>query len=69
MRRTCRDRPIARSRSAITHYFLAELLLDHGRRDEARAELRQVIDAPLDPEWAPEDREFKQKAARLLESR
>jgi hypothetical protein len=25
-----------------------------------------VIDAPLDPDWTPEDREFKQKAQRLL---
>jgi hypothetical protein len=25
-----------------------------------------VIGAPLDPEWAPEDREFKQKAQRLI---
>jgi hypothetical protein len=25
-----------------------------------------VIDAPLDAEWAPEDREFKQRSAALL---
>jgi hypothetical protein len=25
-----------------------------------------VIDAPLDPDWTPEDREFKQKARALL---
>ena len=36
------------------------------RKDEGRAELQKVLDAPVDPEWAPEDRDFKQKARRLL---
>jgi tetratricopeptide (TPR) repeat protein len=52
--------------NTASHYFLAEVMLDGGRRDEARAELQKVIDAPLDPEWAPEDRDFKQKARELL---
>jgi tetratricopeptide (TPR) repeat protein len=52
--------------STVSHYFLAETLLDQGRKDEARAELQKVIDAPLDPDWGPEDREFKQKAQRLI---
>ena len=52
--------------STASHLFLAETLLDRGRRDEARAELQRVLDAPVDPEWAPEDREFKTKAAKLL---
>jgi len=51
--------------STASHFFLAELLIDDGRKDEARAELQRVIDAPLDPEWTPEDREFKDKARRL----
>lgn len=37
-----------------------------GRTEEARVLLRRVIDAPFDAEWAPEDREFKQKSAALL---
>jgi tetratricopeptide (TPR) repeat protein len=49
-----------------SHFFLAELLLDDGRRADARAELQQVLDAPIDPEWAPEDREFKEKARSML---
>jgi tetratricopeptide (TPR) repeat protein len=53
--------------STITHYFLAETLLDEGKKEEARAELQKVLDAPLDPEWAPEDRDFKQKARLLLD--
>jgi len=52
--------------STISHYFLAELFLDQRRIPEARAELQRVIDAPLSAEWAPEDQDYKQKAAALL---
>ncbi len=52
--------------STASHYFLAELLLDDGRKEEGRAELQKVLDAPLRPDWTPEDREFKEKARRLL---
>jgi hypothetical protein len=52
--------------STASHYFLAEMLIADGRKADARAELRKVIDLPSDPEWAPEDREFKQKAQRLI---
>lgn len=52
--------------STISRYFLAELLVDQKRTAEARSELQQVIDAPLSEEWAPEDRDYKQKAATLL---
>ncbi|HEY3884771.1 MAG TPA: TRAP transporter TatT component family protein [Vicinamibacterales bacterium] len=53
-------------RSAATLYFLAETLVDEAKKDEARATLQQVLDGPLDPEWASEDREFKQKAQKLM---
>ena len=52
--------------STASHYFLAELFMDEHRKDQARAELQQVIDAPLNPDWAPEDRDFKNKAEGLL---
>jgi tetratricopeptide (TPR) repeat protein len=52
--------------STITHFFLAELLIDQNRKAEAREELQKVIDAPLDPEWAPEDQDYKVKAKTLL---
>jgi tetratricopeptide (TPR) repeat protein len=52
--------------STASHFFLAETLLSRGRKAEAREELQQVLDAPLDPAWTPEDREFKEKARRLL---
>jgi tetratricopeptide (TPR) repeat protein len=52
--------------NTASHFFLAEVLLDEGRKDQARAELRKVIDAPPNPDWTPEDRDFKAKAERLL---
>ena len=56
--------------STASHFFLAETLFDLGRDAEARAELQKVIDAPIDPDWGPEDREFKEKArARLAAKR
>jgi hypothetical protein len=54
--------------STASHYFLAETLLDMDRKGDARAELQAVIDAPLDPDWTPEDRDFKDKARRLMAS-
>lgn len=54
--------------STASHFFIAEILLDDGRKSDARAELQKVLDAPLDPDWAPEDREFKEKAGRILAS-
>ena len=53
--------------SSASHFFLAETLIYMKRRDEARAELQKVIDGPLDPDWAPEDREFKEKVKGLLQ--
>lgn len=52
--------------SVITRVFLAETLLDLDREAEARKELDAAIAAPEDPEWAPEDRRFKQQAKALL---
>jgi tetratricopeptide (TPR) repeat protein len=54
--------------STITHFFLAETLLDEGKKEEARAELQRVLDVPLDPDWTPEDRDFKVKAAAALKT-
>jgi hypothetical protein len=52
--------------STISHFFLAEVLFDEDRDAEARAELQHVLDAPVNPEWAPEDEEYKAKAKALL---
>jgi hypothetical protein len=54
--------------STISHFFLAELLIDEGRKSEARIELQKVIDAPFKPEWAPEDDDYRARARTLLSS-
>ena len=53
--------------STASHFFLAETFVEMDRVEDARAELQRVLDAPLDPAWAPEDREFKQRAQDLLQ--
>lgn len=52
--------------STASLFFLAELLIEHKRRPEALALLQRVVDAPFDPDWAPEDGEFKSKARALI---
>ena len=52
--------------STASHYFLAEMYLDEGRRSEAKTELQHVLEAPFDPDWEPENQEFKDRAQRLL---
>jgi len=54
--------------STASHYFLAEMYLDEGRQGEARTELQEVLAAPYDPEWEPENLDFKKKAEQLLQS-
>lgn len=49
-------------------YFLAETLIELKRKPEAKAILQRLLDAPSDPDWAPEDREFKQKASVLIKT-
>ena len=53
--------------SVISHLFLADTLADEGRTGEARAHYQAAIDAPFDPDWAPEDRRFKEQARRALQ--
>ena len=54
--------------SVISHLFLADTLVDLGRKDEARKEYQAAINAPFDPDWTPEDRRFKEQAKRLLQN-
>ena len=54
------------TKSTVSLYFLAEVLLDRGKKADALAMLQQVLDAPLDPDWAPEDKGFKTIAAQRL---
>lgn len=55
--------------STVSHFFLAETLLELDRDAEALQELQKVLDAPVNPNFEPEDREYKQKAAELLAKR
>ena len=52
--------------STASRFFLAETLIDMGRKPEAKVELQRVLEAPFNPEWTPEDKEWKQKARDLL---
>ena len=52
--------------STASHLFLADTLTDLHRDAAAREELQKVMAAPIDPEWEPEDREFKAQAAERL---
>ncbi len=52
--------------SHASRFFLAETLFAMNRDADARQELKKILAAPIDPEWAPEDREFKKKAETLL---
>ena len=52
--------------SSASLFFLAETLIDLGKKDEARDGPAATRRRPVDPDWAPEDREFKTKGAKLL---
>ena len=52
--------------STVSHFFLAELLAADHREADARAELQAALAAPFDPEWDPENQDYKQKARALL---
>jgi tetratricopeptide (TPR) repeat protein len=52
--------------STVSRFYLAETLLDLDREREAVEELKKVQAAPVDADWEPEDREYKQMAAELL---
>ena len=55
-------------RSTATLFFLAEVVAERGRTTEARQLLQQVLDTAVDPDWAPEDRDFKKKAAERMKA-
>jgi tetratricopeptide (TPR) repeat protein len=54
--------------SSATHFFLAETYVEMDKKADAKRELQAVLAAPLHPEWTPEDKEFKEKAAALLKT-
>lgn len=54
--------------STVTLFFLADIAIDDKKYADARALLQRVLEVPEDPEWAPEDRDFKQQAREKLKS-
>ncbi|MFL6278796.1 MAG: TRAP transporter TatT component family protein, partial [Vicinamibacterales bacterium] len=54
--------------STVSLYFLAETLIALKRTPEAKDALERVLAAPIDPGWAAEDRDFKTKAQKLIET-
>jgi hypothetical protein len=52
--------------STASWFFLAETLEDMGRSADARAALQRVVDAPLNPAWTPEDKQWKALARAKL---
>jgi len=62
LRRSLRYHP----QSIASRYFLAETYEDMGRKADAVLLLHEIEALGVDPDWAPEDREFKQKARALL---
>jgi uncharacterized membrane protein len=54
--------------SASSLYFLAETLIDLKLKPEAKVLLEKLLANPVDPDWAAEDRDFKQQAQTLLKT-
>jgi uncharacterized membrane protein len=54
--------------SASSLYFLSETLIALGKKAEARQLLQKLLETPIDPEWGPEDKDFKQKASVLIKT-
>lgn len=52
--------------SIASRFFLAETYEDMGRKPDAIRMLEEIAALTVDPEWAPEDEEFKRKARALL---
>lgn len=52
-----------------SRFFLAEVLEADDRDEEAAVLLREIEALPVDPAWAPEDRDFKAKARAMLAER
>ena len=53
-------------RNMAALFFLGESLVAQHRTMEAIEVLQRLIDAPIETEWAPEDRDFQRKAANML---
>lgn len=55
-------------KSTATLFYLSEVLNASGKKEEATRLLKETLEVPLDPEWAPEDREFRRLAEARLKN-
>ena len=54
--------------STASLYFLAETLIALKRKREAKTTLERCLASPIDPNWGAEDRDFKRKAEKLMQT-
>jgi TRAP transporter TatT component family protein len=54
--------------STASLYFLAETLIAEKKKAEAKETLDRCLAAPIDPNWGAEDRDFKRKAEKLVQT-
>jgi tetratricopeptide (TPR) repeat protein len=54
--------------STASLYFLAETLIALKKKPEAKQTLERLLAAPNDPDWSAEDRDFKRKAEKLIQT-
>ena len=53
--------------NTVTRLYFAEMLLESGDKEHARAELEALLNAPLDPQWAFESERDRRIARRMLD--
>lgn len=54
--------------SVTALFFMAESRLAQRKASDARQLLQRIVDAPAEPDWAPEVRDYKRKAAERLQT-
>ena len=54
--------------STASLYFLAETLIALKKKPEAKTTLERCLASPIDPNWGAEDRDFKRKAEKLMQT-
>lgn len=54
--------------NALNHLFLADVYKDEDEIEKAKKQWNAVLRAPHDPDWAPEQKEDKEKARKSLEA-
>jgi hypothetical protein len=54
--------------STASLYFLAETLIALKKKPEAKTTLERCLASPIDPNWGAEDRDFKRRAEKLMQT-